>query len=218
MCIRDRTDANPPEGGRLQWVGAMAASASRLAIGFLQGVLNVLGQLLSFLDPVVASLNRARYPRETIVFLLVSLFILLAAGLHHHGLTLKLADEEKRREHEIRLEERRHEQLMQKAMLELMHTCSPIGTNVSNVLQAGSTQLRLDGRISSPKEPPAPPAPCAPPPVAPGTCCHLVRAGTSAHTADVVTDVRLCVDQHLATDLVGAVVHEHSRGHARRRF
>ena len=104
----------------------------------------------------------------------------------------------------MQLEERRHEHKMQQEMLERLHTCSPEGTNISNVLLAGSTQLSLEARISSPKEPPTPLAPCVPPPAAPGTCCHLVRAGTSAHTADVVGGVRLCVDGHLEKQLVGA--------------
>ena len=116
----------------------------------------MLGQLLSFLDPVVASLNRARYPRETIVFLLVSLFILLAGGLHHHDLTMKLA-----------AEERAHEHKMELTMLELMHSCPSTGANVSNELQVGVRQLRLEHRISSPEESRAPPAPGGPPPPPP---------------------------------------------------
>jgi len=186
----------------MPWVGEIAAAASRLAVGFLQGVLGVLRQLLSFLDPVVASLNRARYPRETIVFLLGSLLILLAAGLFHHDLTLQLAAAEKKHEHEMRLNEKAHEHMMQLKMLELMHMCSPAGFNVSNVLQAGSTEVRLEGHISSLKGPPTPPP--AHPRASPGSCCHLVQVGTAAHGADVVGDVRRCVDDHLEKELVGA--------------
>lgn len=195
---RARTTANregaPPDAGKggdgSQQVEGMAALASRHAVGFLQGALDVLGQLLSFLDPVVASLNRARHPKETIVFLLASLFILLAFGLCHYGLTLKLA-----------AEERRHEHRMELTMLELTHSCPSTGTNVSNVLQVGPRQLRLERRISSPDEPPAP---SEPPPARARTCCHLVPAGALGLGADVVDDVRRCIDDRLRTELIGA--------------
>lgn len=35
-------------------------------------------------------------------------------------------------------------------------------------------------------------------------CCHLVLVGTSTHGADVVGDVRRCVDDHLEKELIGA--------------
>ena len=68
------------ETGLLSSAASFMARSSQLATGFLQGVLDVLAKLLTFLDPVVSSLNRALYPRETIAFLLVSLLILLHRG------------------------------------------------------------------------------------------------------------------------------------------
>ena len=41
-----QADANPPERGRLPWVGEMVASASQLAVSFFHEVLGVLKHLL----------------------------------------------------------------------------------------------------------------------------------------------------------------------------
>ena len=138
---RDPAERAVGERGLLSSTASFIARSSQLAIGFLQGVLSVLARLLTLLDPVVAALNRARYPRETIAFLLGSLLILLAAGLYHHNLAMKLAAEDRRHEHKMELK-----------MLELLHTCPSTGTNVSNVLQTGPRQMRLERHVSSPEE------------------------------------------------------------------
>jgi len=85
--VSPTTSAAPADG----LLSSAVARSSQLATGFLQGVLTVLAKLPTLLDPVVASLNRATYPRETIAFLLVSLLLLLAAGLRHHDLASELA-------------------------------------------------------------------------------------------------------------------------------
>ena len=137
------------------------------------------------------ALNQARYPRETVAFLLGSLLILAAAALYHRGQSLALTTAEQR-----------HEQAMQLKMLELLHRCPASGTNESSVLQIGSSVLHLEHEhgVSSPPE--ARPAPPAPPRA--GTCCHAVPPSASAYAAEDVAAARRCVDRRLEDDVVGA--------------
>jgi len=166
----------------------LAASTSRLAGAFLWGLLDVLKYLVSLLQPVVNALNQARYPRETVAFLLGSLLILAAAALYHRGQSLALAMVEQRHEHAIQLK-----------MLDYLHKCPASGTNESSVLRMGSSVVHLEHGVSSPEARPAPSAPSRV-----GTCCHVVPSGASAYATHNVDAARRCVDKRLEDDVVGS--------------
>jgi len=179
----------PPPAPPTQPLAQLAASTSRLAVSFLWGLLDVLKYLVSLLRSVVNALNEARYPRETVSFLLGSLIILAAAALYHRGQSLALT-----------MSEQQHEQAMQLRMLELLHRCPASGQNESSVLRMGTSVVHLEHGVSSP--PAVRPAPPAPPRA--GTCCHVVPSGVAAYTTEDVDAARRCVDARLERDVVGS--------------